>query len=82
MNLRLSDREKLIVKLVAAGHTAAEIGYALKLSPKTVETYRSRVMSKLDLRSRRELVSYALVNGILSADNVNETNSLPLQQPN
>jgi hypothetical protein len=36
----------------------------------------------LDLRSRRELVSYALVNGILSADNVNETNSLPLQQPN
>ena len=82
MNLRLSDREELIVKLVAAGHTAAEIGCALKLSPKTVETYRSRVMRKLDLISRRELVSYALVNGILSADNINETNSLPLQQPN
>lgn len=82
MNLRLSDREKLIVKLAAAGHTAAEIGCALKLSAKTVETYRSRMMKKLDLRSRHELVSYALVNGILSADNVNETNPLLLQQPN
>jgi DNA-binding CsgD family transcriptional regulator len=79
---RLSNRERVILKLVAAGHTSVEIGCALKLSPKTVETYRSRLMRKLDLSSRRELVSYALVNGILSADNVNETNSLPLQQPN
>ena len=80
MSPRLSNRERVILKLVAAGHTAAEVGCALKLSPKTVETYRSRVMRKLDLRSRRELVSYALVNGVLSADNVNETYSLPLQQ--
>jgi DNA-binding CsgD family transcriptional regulator len=72
---RLSNRERVILKLAAAGHTSAEIGCALKLSPKTVETYRSRVMRKLDLSSRRELVSYALVNRILSADNVDETNS-------
>jgi DNA-binding CsgD family transcriptional regulator len=73
LNPRLSSREKKILKLVAAGHTAVGIGVALKLSPKTVETYRSRVMKKLDLRGRCELVSYALVNGILSADNVDET---------
>ena len=77
MSPRLSNREKEMLRLVAAGHTAASIGVALKLSPKTVETYRARVMKKLNLRNRRELVSYALLNEILSADNVNEMNYLP-----
>ena len=79
---RLSNREKEILRLVAAGHTAASIGVALKLSPKTVETYRARVMKKLNLRNRRELVSYALLNGILSADNVDDTNYLPSSRQN
>jgi two-component system response regulator NreC len=62
----LSEREREVLILVARGHTSAEIAEQLSLSPKTVETYRSRGMEKLGLRSRAALVQFALARRLLS----------------
>ena len=61
----LSEREAQIFKLVALGHRNSEIADILHLSVKTVETYKSRLMQKLDLHTRAALVRYALELGIL-----------------
>ena len=63
---RLSEREREVLKLLALGHTVAEIAEQLSLSPKSVETYRARIMEKLDLDSRPALVKYALARGLLT----------------
>jgi two-component system response regulator NreC len=63
---RLSEREREVLKLVAAGYTAREIAEQLSLSPKSVETYRARIMEKLELSTRAELVRYALRRGLLT----------------
>lgn len=62
----LSEREREVLKLLALGHTAKEIADKLVLSQKTVETYRVRIMEKLNLHSRVDLVQYALARGLLS----------------
>lgn len=62
----LSEREREVLKLLALGYTAAQIGEKLALSPKTAETYRTRIMEKLNLSSRPDLVQYALKRGLLS----------------
>ena len=64
----LSEREMAVLKLLAAGHTSLQVGEQLGLSGKTVETYKARVMEKLALRSRAELVRYALRHGFLTLD--------------
>ncbi|MGQ9903205.1 MAG: response regulator [Anaerolineae bacterium] len=61
----LSERESEVLRLVARGHTNAEIAERLSLSVKTVETYRARGMEKLGLRTRAQLVQAALAKGIL-----------------
>ncbi len=61
----LSEREQEVLRLVALGHTNAEIAEQLHLSIKTVETYRSRGTEKLGLTSRAALVRYALEKGII-----------------
>ena len=62
----LSEREREVLKYLALGHTAAEAAEQLALSPKTVETYRTRIMQKLNLHGRADLVKYALARGLLS----------------
>lgn len=62
----LSEREREVLALVARGYTAAEIAAQLNLSPKTVETYRTRGMEKLGLRSRAALVQFALDHNLLT----------------
>jgi len=62
----LSEREREVLKLLAVGHTAAEAADQLSLSPKTVETYRTRIMQKLNLHGRADLVKYALARGLLT----------------
>jgi DNA-binding NarL/FixJ family response regulator len=62
----LSEREREVLKLIALGHTASEIADMLVLSPKTIETYRTRIMQKLNLHTRADLVSYALTRGLLT----------------
>jgi two-component system response regulator NreC len=61
----LSQREREILQMVALGYTNQQIGDRLFLSIKTVETYRARLMAKLNLRSRADLVRYALQKGLL-----------------
>ncbi len=61
----LSNREIEVLALVARGHTNAEIGEQLYLSHKTIDTYRRRVMHKLALETRADLVDYALKHGLL-----------------
>lgn len=61
----LSEREQEALRLVALGHTSAEIADKLCLSVKTIETYRARGMEKLGLRSRAALVQFALAHNLL-----------------
>ena len=56
----LSDREYEILCLVASGKSIKEIGATLELSPKTVSTYRARVLKKLEVRTTADLVRYAV----------------------
>jgi DNA-binding NarL/FixJ family response regulator len=60
----LSARERQILQLVAEGKTTAEAASVLFLSPKTVETYRSRVMHKLGVRDFAGLVRFAVQHGL------------------
>ena len=61
----LSEREREVLVLTAEGYSSQEIGDQLALSAKTVETYRTRVMRKLNLHHRSDLVQYALRAGLL-----------------
>jgi two-component system response regulator NreC len=63
----LSDREVDVLRLIALGHTNAEIAERLYLSVRTVETHRSHIQQKLRLSSRAELVRYALDHGLITA---------------
>lgn len=64
----LSDREQQVLKMVALGHTSADIANQLNLSAKTIETYRARGMEKLGLRTRAALVKFALQEGLIDKD--------------
>ncbi len=61
---RLSAREREVLQLVVEGKSSAEIAETLFLSPKTVETYRSRLMQKLDISNVPSLVKFAIQQGI------------------
>jgi DNA-binding NarL/FixJ family response regulator len=63
----LSDREKEVLRLVAWGYTNKEVAAYLRISVKTVETHKANIMQKLDLKSRVEMVQYALRHGWLRA---------------
>lgn len=62
---QLSDRERDVLRLTARGYISREIADMLVLSPKTVETYRQRSMEKLGLKSRPDLIRFALKAGLL-----------------
>ncbi len=62
---KLSERERDVLQQTALGFSSSEIGEKLFISPKTVDTYRSRVMEKLGLTHRSELVAFALEAGLL-----------------
>ncbi len=62
----LSQREVDVLRLIALGHTNAEIAGQLFLSVRTVETHRSHIQQKLGLSSRAELVGYALERGLIA----------------
>ncbi|OGL41384.1 MAG: DNA-binding response regulator [Candidatus Schekmanbacteria bacterium RIFCSPHIGHO2_02_FULL_38_11] len=60
----LSEREQQVLKLIVLGHTNKEISEALFISIKTVETHRTRILQKLNLNTRAQLVQYAMGKGI------------------
>ena len=65
---RLSDREKMVFKLIAEGYTSRQIADTLFLSIKTVMTHRANIMEKLGLHNRAELIKYAIRRGIITSD--------------
>jgi two-component system, NarL family, response regulator NreC len=67
-NSVLSDRELQVLKLVAEGFSSREIAEQIYISTKTVETYRARFAEKLGLKSRAQIVRYALNLGLLSSE--------------
>ena len=62
---RLTPREAEVLGLIALGHTSVEIAHKLRLSPRTIETHRAHIHSKLGLENRAELVRYALRRGLI-----------------
>lgn len=65
---RLSSREEEVLRLLVKGYLGKEIAGRLKISVKTVETYRARIAEKLGISGRAELLQYALKNGLFNAD--------------
>ena len=64
----LSQREREILKLVADGKTSREIAERLSISPKTVDTYRSRLMSKIGVKNLAGLIKFAIRHGLISLE--------------
>ncbi|HEU4560073.1 MAG TPA: response regulator transcription factor [Longimicrobium sp.] len=65
---KLTEREREVLGYTVEGYSSSEIGKKLFISPKTVDTYRARIMEKLNLHHRSELVRFALQTGLLKAD--------------
>ena len=65
---KLTEREREVLGYTVEGFSSSEIGKKLFISPKTVDTYRARIMEKLNLHHRSELVRFALRTGLLKAE--------------
>lgn len=65
---RLSNRELQVLRAIARGFTSQEVAHQLQLSTKTVETYRARIYDKLGLKTRADLVHYAIAVGLLQTE--------------
>jgi DNA-binding NarL/FixJ family response regulator len=63
---KLSEREFQIMILIATGISQADIAVKLSLSPTTVNTYRTRILDKLKLKSNAEMIHYAIRNNLVS----------------
>lgn len=61
----LSARELTVLKMIAAGRTTADIAAELNVSPKTVATYRSRIIEKMRMKSTAEMTRYVIENGLI-----------------
>jgi two-component system response regulator NreC len=61
----LSQRERQVLELVAHGSNNQQIGQELELSPKTIARHRERIMHKLNMHSRTELVKFAIRTGLV-----------------
>lgn len=64
----LSHREREVLQLVVEGKSSIEIAKSLSLSPKTIETYRSRLMHKLGIKDLPSLVKFAVQHGLTTPD--------------
>lgn len=62
---RLSDREFLVLRMIASGKTVSQIARELFLSVKTVSTYRSRILQKMDMQNNAELTHYAVTRKLV-----------------
>ncbi len=63
---QLSGREREVIKLIAIGKSIKEIGRVMDISPRTVDTYRMRLMDKLGLHNLAEVVWYTVRVGMVS----------------
>jgi len=63
---RLTARQREVLQLLAEGRSAKEVAAVLKISIRTAEVHKARILEALGLRSTAELVQYAIRNGIIS----------------
>ncbi|MQY56899.1 DNA-binding response regulator, partial [bacterium] len=61
----LSVREYEVMRMIASGKTVTEIARELFLSPKTISTYRARIMEKMRMKNNAQLVRYAIKNRLV-----------------
>jgi two-component system, NarL family, invasion response regulator UvrY len=61
----LSDREFQVLRMIATGKAVGEIAAELSLSPKTISTYRARLMKKMNLTTNADLIHYAIQNHLV-----------------
>lgn len=66
LHAKLSEREFQILCKLSAGRSVSEIGNELRLSVKTVSTYRSRILDKMNFKTNADLTTYALKNGLIN----------------
>jgi DNA-binding NarL/FixJ family response regulator len=62
----LSDREYQVMCMIASGKTVKEIGNELGLSIKTISTYRTRILDKLNMKTNAEITHYAVKNNLVN----------------
>ena len=62
---RLSDREFEVLRLIASGKTVSQVAEELNLSAQTISTYRSRILTKMNLKTSAEMTYYAIKNGLV-----------------
>ena len=65
---QLTTRQREVLQLVAEGRSAKEVANALKISVRTAEAHKAKIMENLELRNTTELVQYAIRNGIIAVD--------------
>jgi len=65
---RLTTREREVLQLIAEGHTSRQIADMLVISLKTVLGHRTKILQKLDIHNRTELIKYAMRKGLISID--------------
>ena len=65
VGVKLTDREREVLQLIAKGFKNREISLTLKIAVKTVETHRTKIMQKLDLHNSAELATYAIRRGMI-----------------
>ena len=75
----LSDRELQVLRLVARGYTSQQIGKQIRVGVKTVETYRSRLAQKLGLRTRSDVVRFAVQMGLLTPETLEAEDGRPAE---
>lgn len=91
-NASLTEREETVLRLSAKGYAGKEVAVQLKISVKTVETYKARAMEKLSLESRSDLVRHAITHNWLrqtedkpappvDADNPDDVRNMPSRYP-
>jgi two-component system response regulator NreC len=61
----LSEREREVLELIALGYTQKEVAQRLRINRKSVETYRGRIATKLNLSSRADMVQFAFAAGVV-----------------
>jgi DNA-binding CsgD family transcriptional regulator len=62
---RLSQRERQVLKLVVEGRTSKEIAQIVGVKPSSIDTYRSRIMAKLEINDIPSLVRFAIRHGVI-----------------
>jgi two-component system invasion response regulator UvrY len=79
LHTNLSDREYEVMRMIAEGKSVSEIGEELSLSVKTISTYRTRILSKMNMTKNADIIHYGIRSGLIQAGGVPPTASKKLR---